>query len=619
MLTFPYRVDGDAVTINFPERDSDLRGFHAFLARNLNAIVGLDTETTGLHIYGAAFGCRLVQFGDASEAWVLRADLFADVIRATLADPRRKWVAHNAPYDLLVLDRTGLAALEDLGPRVFDTRILAHLLDPRRENDGGHGLSLKPLSTVYVDPEAADTQAGLYEVFRKDYKATKATGWALIDIDHPVYVTYAGLDVIYVYRLFATLAVTIRDLGQGKLAHFEHRVQLLTTGQQKRGLRIDPVYTTQLIANLGVEQLRFADVAANFGVDNVNSNAQVIAALEAMGEEWSDKTDGGAPSVAKDVLLPMADLDKDWSRIGRRDPNPVANAVMRAKRAKAWAGTYGQAFLDLRDENDRIHPFIKSLAARTARMSVSTPPLQQLPASDWTIRRAIIADDGWAIGGIDYAQVEMRVLAALADVKGMKAAIAAGESIHLRTAALLWPDGYEPWQYKIAKNTGFAKVYGGGAKTIAKTSGSTIAEVKPIVEGYDRAFPEIKAYGRRLQREANYGGHEVVTPFGRHLPLDRDRAYAATNYVVQSTARDLLAKALVAIDEAGLSHHILLPVHDELIVQAPKADVAELVAEVGRLMESTFHGVPIESDAEVYGDSWGHGYMTPEERIQHTA
>ena len=610
MIHLTNRVSGDEVDIFYPESADDISGFRDFISRNTGRVLALDTETTGLNIYSFGFACRLVQIGTDSEAWVLRADRFSEEIRSALSGAR-KWVAHNAPFDLLVLDRSGLAPLSDLGPRVFDTYILAHLCDPRMEHDGGPGLSLKPLSRIYVDPDAVDTQTGLYEVFRKEYKATKSTGWALIDIDHPVYIRYAGLDVIYASRLLKELGTLIRGNNLSNLAAWEHRLQLITTAMQRRGLRIDPVYTRELIADLSAEGDIHRETALRYGVNNVNSTAQVIAALEALGEQWSARTGNGKPSVNKDTLLPMADLDSDWNRIGRREPNPVADAVVRAKRAKAWAGTYGQAFLDLRDENDRIHPSIKSLAARTARMSISNPPLQQLPSSDWTIRRAIVADPGHLIVAADYAQVEMRVLAAIAKVKEMIVAIRSGESIHERTANLLWPDGYEKWQYKIAKNTGFAKVYGGGAATIARTSGSTLDEVKPVISAYDNAFPEIRTYGRALQREAMSNGGRVVTPIGRLLPLDRDRAYAATNYVVQSTARDILGKALIAIDDAGLSEHILIPVHDELIAQAPEADAEDFVREMGRLMETTFRGVFIASDPEVYGPSWGHGYGAP--------
>ena len=99
-------------------------------------------------------------------------------------------------------------------------------------------------------------------------------------------------------------------------------------------------------------------------------------------------------------------------------PQPARRRGRPGKRASKWGESYAQAFLDLRDEDDRIHPFIKSLAARTARMSVSTPPLQQLPSSDLTIRRGIVADPGQVIVAADYKAMELRVLAALADVAG---------------------------------------------------------------------------------------------------------------------------------------------------------------------------------------------------------
>lgn len=618
MLTFPYRVAGDAVTIRFPESPDDLTEFNRWAELHRGQILGLDTENTGLHIYGSSFRGRLVQFGTGDEAWCIpveRGDAYRWAASAVLRDPGRQFVAHNAPYDLLVLDVSGLATLEELGPRVFDTYLLGHLCDPRMLHQGGTGLKLKELCIVYVDADAADTQDGLHVVFRKEYKATKHTGWALIDIDHPLYLTYAGLDVIYAVRLLRELGTLVKGNGLSKLAHFEHRVQLLTTAMRKRGLRIDPEYTTTLVAQLHDEATRHRNTAAEFGVANVNSTAQVIAALQGMDEVWTETTDGGAPSVSKDVLLPMADLGMQWERLDSRDPNPVADAVVRAKRAGSWSKAYAQAFLDKMDASGHIHPSIRSLAARTARMSVSDPPLQQLPSSDWTIRRCIIADPGKLIIAADYSQVEMRVLAALSRDTALMAAIASGEDLHTFTAKLVSGAAWEGMDdkarkkaRKLFKAVGFGKVYGGGAVTLARQTGAPLPDVRVAVGEYDKAFPGIKAYGRKLQRGANYGANEVVTPFGRHLPLDRDRAYAATNYVVQSTARDLLAKALCDLDDAGMSEYVLLPVHDELVCQAPAEDAEDVIRTIGRLMESTFGGVSITSDTEVYGTSWGHGY-----------
>lgn len=619
MKTYSHRVNGTAVPIYYPETDKDLDGFHAFLDKP--GVIALDTETTGLRIYSKGFLCRLVQFGRGNEAWVLEAERFRGYIQQALRRPGLKWACHNAPFDLLVLDRTGFATLEDLGPRVFDTYILAHLCDPRTEHDGGAGLGLKPLSTVYVDSDAADTSKALYEVFRREYKATKATGWALIDVDHPLYVTYAGLDVVYTARLLPELSTLIRTNGLSDLAKLEHRVQLITTAQQKRGLLVDVDYTERLMADLEREAEEYATKAARYGVENINSTKQVTEGLLGTGEEWSATTATGNPAVGKEVLLPLADLDKDWNRLGVREPNPLANAILRSKRASKWGESYVRTFLEDRDENDRVHPFIKSLAARTARMSVSNPPLQQLPSSDWTIRRCIITGPGELIAASDYAAVEMRVLAALANVAGLKRLIQEGADLHTATALLVY--GEDTWNKAtpkdqkrmrtLMKTIGFGKVYGGGPTGLAKQSGLPYADVKNAADGYDAAYPEINAYGRRLQRQAAYGGGAVVTPIGRRLPLDRERAYAATNYVVQSTARDVLAEALIRIEDAGLGAHVLLPVHDELVCTFPAADAEEGIREIGRLMETEINGVPIVSDPEVYGRSWGSGYSCPPE------
>lgn len=618
MITYTHTVNGDETTIHFPETDSDIWAFNSWASEKMFEILALDTETTGLKIFTRGFGCRLVQIGDESTAWVLNVDRFRPIIQQCLRDPRRTWVLHNAPYDLLVMDQTGLVPLEEMGPRCFDTYILGHLCDPRLKAEGGTGLGLKELSSIYVDANAEDTQTGLYAVFRKEYKATKETGWAKIDIDHPLYIRYAGLDVIYCRRLLTELGVLVKGNGLSDLAHWEHKVQLVTTKMRKRGLLIDVDYTKGLVDKLAEEQAHHASIAARFGVEKVNAPAQVAEALVGMGEVWKQKTDSGNPSTAKEVLLPMADLDRDWNRIGARDPNPVADAVLRAKRAGKWRTSYAQAFLNGMDDNNRLHPSIKTLAARTARMSISDPALQQLPSSDWMVRRCFIADDGMAIFSVDYQAVEMRVLAALSGDPALKAAIANGVDLHMYTAEKICG---ARWQHmdagarlkmrKIAKVVGLAKVYGGGAQHIADQTGISLADAKAATAAYDAAFPGIKAFGLRLQREAGWGRRPLITHTGRHLPLDRDRTYAATNYACQSVARDILAGAALRLDAAGLTDNLLLPIHDEFLGQAPIKDAEDFAREVQRVMETDLLGVHIAADPEVYGDNWGMGYKGP--------
>ncbi|MCZ9884617.1 DNA polymerase [Arthrobacter sp. B2a2-09] len=630
MISLTHTIGGDECRIFFPERRQDLPGFDAFLAQG-DKVLGFDTETTGLDIFSPGYKCRLAQFGNTREAWVLREDLFGDVIERTLRQPRA-FVAHNAPFDLLVVDEHVGVKIEELADRVFDTRVFAHLLDPRMKSEGGAGLHLKELCEIYVDDQAPDTQNGLAAIFLKLYNDWKKTvtpetsdayaqrvgkrphmpyGFANIPIDHELYVRYAGLDVILATRLFYELAPLIKELGLSDLSKFEHHLQSLLAIMQRKGLKLDVAYIEQLRAELIQEHEHYSKVSARYGVANINSTDQVAAALKGMGETLTETTASGKEKVDKEVLMPLADLDREWERIEARDPNPLADAVLRAKRASKWQTSYVDAFLDLRDGNDRLHASIGGLQARTARMSISRPPLQQLPSGDWKIRRAVIADPGELIIASDYSQVEMRVLAALCQDPTLVEAIKSGVDLHDFTAAKVFGPDFTKMQRKISKSIGFGKVYGGGVATVSRQTGASQDSIRPAMSAYDATFPGIKRYGQRLQKRAEYGKKEVITVSGRHLPLDKDRLYAATNYVVQSTARDLLAQAIVDIFDAGLGDHLLLPIHDELIGSAPEKEAAEVIQEIGRIMGSTFYSIPITSDPEVYGKSWGSGYGVP--------
>jgi DNA polymerase-1 len=648
--SFSYTLDGRECAVHIPEHADELRRFWDFIRRATAAGIrlGFDTETTGLDIYSPDHRIRTAQFGswEMGEAWVLPVELldarYAWDVEQVLLEYPHGFVAHNAPYDAQVANRHLGVPIERLMPKTRDTRISAHLLDPRAKGEGGLGLRLKELSAIYVDASAPDTDEGLTAVFRS-LGLTKATGFARIDLWHPTFLLYAGLDTLLVSALDAEIQPRVEGIGCAHLSEFEHHLSMLLTIMMRKGMRLDVDYTTRLRERLRDEASEWRAVARELGLysataekamaagkpvdaldSGVSSPRQVAKRLRELGVVLREKTDSGAPKVDRAVLSVIAGLDRQWERIPTDAPPDaarLAEAVMRAKRADKWGVAYAEALLDLRDADDRVHPVLGGLQARTARMSVSHPPLQQLPSSDWTIRRAFIPDPGMVIGGIDYQAVEMRVLAALADVKKMKEAIRNGDDLHSFTAALVLGIPLDEFTRRLElgdqqcadarktyKGVGFGEVFGGGATALARQTGTTAEAAQRAKAAYRAVYPEIKRFGRGLQRSAEFGAREVVTPAGRHLPLDRDRLYASVNYMVQSTARDLLAQAIVQIHEAGMLDYVLLPVHDELIIQAPEAEASDVAREIGRLMNSTFRGVPIESDPDVYGGSWGAGY-----------
>jgi DNA polymerase-1 len=609
---YPYAIAGESVQVKVPETYADLEEFAEWFDRaNAAGPIALDTETTGLDIYSPGYRLRTVQFGDARTAWVIhweRGGHFEQFAREALRRGKCFQI-HNAPFDWAVIDRHADVSIESLAPRTIDTRLKAGLVDPRQPQEGGRGTALKPNAAYYIDPAAPDTQGDLTAVFRS-LKLTKATGWAGIPLDHPTYNLYAGLDVLLTSRLDVALDNELHLLDvRPRLVQYEHEIARICAIMQRKGMILDVDYAKQLSSTLSDEALRYEAQALRYGVENINASRQVTDALQAMGETLTDLTASGAFKADKAVLCALADLDQNnWTRLGTRTPNPLADAILRSKRAGKWNSAYAQTFLDVADDEGRIHCFINSMQARTGRMSITRPALQTLPSSDQTIRRALLAEPGEVMVSTDFAAVELRVLAALGDVKNMKRAIANGEDLHSFTARMVFGEGFTAKHRKISKGIAFGKVYGGGAATISRQTGAPLEDVRRAMAAYDRVYPEIKRMSNRMQREAYETGMVHVSVTGRRLPLDRDRTYAVVNYGVQSAARDCLGQSLINMEEAGLLDTMRLPIHDEVLCSVPQAEAAEYARAIEKCMTFDLYGVPIEAEAEIGKRSWGSLY-----------
>jgi DNA polymerase-1 len=618
MRTYHHTIAGDRVTINVPETWEDLEEFREWWVHSKEDLA-LDTETTGLDVFSSGHRLRTVQVGDRHTAWVIhweRGGRFVEAVVEFFRRWRRKLIIHNAPYDWMVLGRHAGLRLEWMAQRTRDTQVMAKLVDPRQPQEGGIGAALKTLSAFFVDPTAPDTQGDLTAVFR-ELKLTKATGWAGIPLDHPTYNLYAGLDVILTSRLHPILERELDRVGvRTVLVDYEHELLHICAEMTRKGMVLDREYAETLSDQLTEIEDRYSEVARRYGVESVNSGRQIAEALLGMGEDLilpgntgPEFTPGGQYKVDKNVLFFLADLDvKDGSRANIRRPNPLAEAIIRAKRSGKWRKTYADTFLETVDDEGRCHPVINTLQARTGRMSVQRPALQTLPSSDQMIRRALLAEEGGVMISTDFAAIEMRVLAALADVKAMKAAILAGEDLHEYTARLVFGDAFTPKHRKLCKGVGFGKVYGGGAATIARQTGAPMDDVQRAIRAYDRVYPEIKRASARWQREAFANGMVTVSATGRVLPLDRDRTYAVVNYQCQSAARDCLGQALIDMKERGLMEYLRLPIHDEVLASAPKEDAADVARAIEECMTFDLFGVPVSAEAEIGKRSWGSLY-----------
>jgi DNA polymerase-1 len=596
MKIFQHDVEGEQVSINVVEHEEDLDGFREFVARNIRCLA-VDTETTGLDIYSDKFRCRLVQFGTGTEAWVVpveSGELFAEAVRLALASVS-KLVLHNASFDLQVLDRTLGVPMDSLWPKVYDTKILAHLIDPRGQRDeGGIGHSLENLTRYYIDADVASDVKTLMADLAKVHHTTKANVWKKVPINDPQYLLYAGMDPVLAARLLKKLLPLIPASSE-TLVPYEHSLARVCSMIEQTGFLLDVDYSRELSSELKYRESINNEIALKYGCDNVNSTDAVADVLETLGVTIKGRTPSGKRQVNDDLLAELA---------GPHDDSEVAQfayAVIAAKKAGKWRKTWVENFLAQADSGNRCHASINPLQARTARMSITGIPAQTLPAGDSTVRRCFLADPGHLIASVDYQSQELRVLAALSGDRTMISAFKRNADLHQITADAAGVSR------KVGKATNFTTVYGGGPAKVAETAGISFPEAKRAVDAFAETYPGVAALSQRLQREAA-GNGSITTPSGRRLPVDPTRAYSSLNYLVQSTARDVTGRALLRLHDAGFTPYIRLPIHDEILASVPEQMAVWGAEEIGRIMAEDMEGVHIGTEAEVGQRSWGSLY-----------
>ncbi len=598
MKEYRQPIAGDVAVIRVVEREDELEGFRDFVRRNLRCLA-VDSETTGLKMYAPGFQLRLVQFGTPREAWVIPVEhggQFAEDVRRALRGVQRM-IFHNGGFDLQVFDKHLGVRMEDMWPRVLDTRILAHLVDPRAREKGGVGLSLEELTGHYIDREIAESVKGLMAKLAKEHKTTKDRIWSRIDLDHPEYNLYAGMDTVLAARLAQILLPRVPDSARD-LIPYEHEVAEICSYYERTGFLLDTDYTLTLSARLSGEEMAYTEIAARFGCENVNSTDQVADVLEARGVRITGRTPSGKRKVDKTLLDKL---------VGEGDE--FAKAVKEAKKARKWRTTWVDTFLSSMDSEGRCHANINPLQARSGRMSITGIPAQTLPSGDFMIRRCFVADEGHLISSVDYQAQELRVLAAISGDPTMIKAFADGADLHLMTAqaafgAHITKDAPER---KYAKTVNFGRVYGGGARTVAEQTGLDMATAKRVVEAFDRRYPGVSRLSDRLAAQARRQGY-ITTPVGRRLPVDESRAYSALNYMIQSSSRDVTCRGIIRLHKAGFTPYMRLPIHDEVVASLPERSARWGAGEIARHMAEDMGPVWIGTDPEVGLRSWGSLY-----------
>jgi DNA polymerase-1 len=566
-------------------------------------VMGLDTETSGLDPWAPGARLRLLQIGDHREGWAIPWEGWGGAALECMNAWKGRFTLHNASFDAKWLK---VHANWDMPwDRTDDTMIMTQIEHPSSPAD------LKTLSTRYVDPMA---DAGQKEL-KSAMKAHNWT-WGTIPVDFPAYYLYSALDPVLAAHLWSYLRT---DKSFPVAYDLEMSVRRICTEMEMTGMRVDLAYSQKRFdeLKLQVEQAK-AWAKENWGIA-IGSNPQLAKFFE---EELGAKFEvfsktSGKPSVDKNQMELLLSDDNETIR-------EVARFINETRNADKMSNSYFKNFLEMNNDGI-VHPSIKTMGARTGRMSVTQPALQTIPKDDTMgVRKAFTPrNPGDVLISCDYSQVEMRLLAHFSGDPALQAAFKeadlTGGDFFVSIGRQVYNDptfSKKDPRRGLMKGVMYGAAYGSGIQKMADTAGVTFEEMKKVSDDIFGAYPGIKRFmveteALGKQREENEGVGYIVTGTGRHIPADAGKMYTLTNYTLQGTAAELMKKAIVRLDAAGYSPYMLMAIHDEMIFSMPADMVEEALPEIEALM-SYCNGefdVDLPAEPEIIGDqSWGQKY-----------
>ncbi len=568
-----------------------------------------DTETTSLDatradLVGLSFAVT------PGEAWYIPLDhrylgapeqldrrMVLERLRPILESPEIPKIAQNAKYDLLVMRRAGIA----VAGLSVDTMIASYLAQPAAKSHGMDNLAAELLGYKTISYSEVTG------------KGKKQIGFSEVEVEKAV--VYAAEDADITLRLAQKLEPMVAEAGQEKLfREVEMPLVEILTDMEWTGVRIDPVFlgalSREMEVKLALLEKEIHQLAG--GPFNIASPKQLGEILfERLKLPRGKKTKTGW-STDVEVLTVLA------------EENPVAARILDYRSLAKLKSTYTDALPRLvHPETGRLHTSFNQTITATGRLSSSEPNLQNIPIrteEGGRIREAFLPAEGNLLLSADYSQVELRILAHLADDPVLKESFEKGEDIHRRTASEIFgvfPEVVDSEMRRRAKTINFGVLYGMSAFGLAKSLGIGRKEAQEYIDNYFARYPKVKGFMEEKVAEARAKLY-VTTLLGRrcavpeiHSKNGAFRGYAernAINYPIQGSAADIIKVAMVRIHERlareGLKAKMVLQVHDELVFDVPEAELEQLRALVVEEMEGAVAlEVPLVVDVGV-GKNW---------------
>ena len=594
-----------ATVLSLPELDR-------WLAQAREAgIFALDAETTGLDPHRARLVGVSLAVASGQAAYIpvghmdpdsppqLAWEPVRERLQSLLADPKLIKVGHHLQYDLTVLRRHGL----DIHGPFHDSMLESYV---HHSTASRHNLD--DLSRVYLDEETIR------------YKEVAGKGKKQVSFDQvPIgqATPYAAEDADMTLRLHHYLWPRLREVPRLRKIYEEMEMPLseVLADMERTGVEIDVAALRAQSKELRgeLETMKKA-IAQECGQElNLNSTLDLQRVLfEERGLKPLRKTPKGAPSTAEDVLEELAEHDVL--------PRMILNYRQSSKLLSTYVGKLPEM---LNPETGRLHASFHQAVTATGRLSSSDPNLQNIPIrteQGRRVRQAFVARPGGVLIAADYSQIELRIMAHVSGDPTLCRAFEEGSDVHRATAAEVFGierDEVTEDQRRTAKAINFGLMYGMSAFGLARQLRIARSQAETYVSTYFDRYPKVLGYMQWIREQARKNGF-VETVLGRRLYVEgitsknyNQRQYAeraAINAPMQGTAADIIKLAMIEIHHWLEERHsdcaLIMQVHDELVLEAPREKAETIIGGVRDRMERVAElDVPMMVDARC-GDNW---------------
>ena len=582
---------------------------------NKKSIISVDTETSSLDPQVAELIGISLSYAKNISFYIpvghkniksLNKDFVVKKLKPILEDPSIKKVGQNIKYDFIILKKYGVELNS-----VEDTMLLSYTLDA-----GNNRHNMDTLSELHLNHKTISYK-DLVGSGKKQLKFSE------VDIDKAT--EYAAEDADVTLRLYEILSERVSDEKLSQIYEaFEKPMIKILSKLETYGIKVDDNYLKELSKKFEkrlekIEKEIFKISGKEFNIGSPKQLGEII---------YNELKIAKLKKTKKGSLATSAKILEDLALTGQKFPN----LILEWRQVSKLKSTYTDALQDhINKDTKRVHTSFLLAATNTGRLASSDPNLQNIPikTSDGKeIRKAFIAEKNNVLISADYNQIEMRILADMADVKELKKAFKQNQDIHKLTASQVFGvpiNKISEDQRRKAKAINFGIIYGITQYGLAKQISVSNEEAQEFINSYFKKFPEIKDYMNSTIKSCRKLGY-VSNIFGRriHLRGINDKNFsvrsfqerAAINAPIQGSAADIIRLAMIKIDnilEEKKIAKMLLQIHDELIFECLKKDENNVKKLIQNAMvsvsSSEYHkfSIPLEVGVNS-GNNWGEAH-----------